>query len=192
MEGRRRARQYEGRRASRSAPCAAPSGPQGGEREGQEGAKQSCPPPKKKEKNEKKRKESHLLLQKLPSDTQLITTTGPLFADLVISKNNPKVSPSSLDICNYSVNCMRGLYEVLLAWRVGDPGAALESRQQLLRGFAPAAHQAVCAARRNPRPPRPPAPPAPPAPTRVPRARPRPRRAATGGAAEGGKRGSSA
>lgn len=112
----------------------------------------------------KKGKESHLLLQKLPSDTQLITTTGPLFADLVISKNNTKMSPSSLDICNYSVNGMRGLYEVLLAWRVGDPGAALESRQQLLRGCAPAAHQAATrAARENraaraPRRPRPPAP----------------------------------
>lgn len=73
---------------------------------------------------QKKGKESNLRLQKLPSDTQLITMTGPLFADLVISKNNNKMSPSSLDICNYSVNCMRGLYEVLLAWRVGDQGAS--------------------------------------------------------------------
>lgn len=31
--------------------------------------------------------------------------------------NNNKMSPSSWGFCNYSVNCMRGLYEVLLAWR---------------------------------------------------------------------------
>lgn len=82
----------------------------------------SFPPASQKKKE--KGKESNLRLQKLPSDTQLITMTGPLFADLVISKNNNKMSPSSLDICNYSVNCMRGLYEVLLAWRVGDQGAS--------------------------------------------------------------------
>lgn len=83
------------------------------------------PPPAPAQKRTKKKgKESNLLLQKLPGDTQLITMTGPLFADLVISKNNNKMSPSSLDICNYSVNCMRGLYEVLLAWRVGDQGAS--------------------------------------------------------------------
>lgn len=29
--------------------------------------------------------------------------------------NNNKMSPSSRGFCNYSVNCMRGLYEVLLA-----------------------------------------------------------------------------
>lgn len=29
--------------------------------------------------------------------------------------NNNKMSPSSQGFCNYSVNCMRGLYEVLLA-----------------------------------------------------------------------------
>lgn len=31
--------------------------------------------------------------------------------------NNNKMSPSSWGFCNYSVNCMKGLYEVLLAWR---------------------------------------------------------------------------
>lgn len=76
------------------------------------------------QRTKKKGKESNLLLQKLPSNTQLITMTRTLFADLVISKNNNKMSPHSLDICNYSVNCMRGLYEVLLAWRVGDQGAS--------------------------------------------------------------------
>jgi len=81
-------------------------------------------PPPPQERVKKKGKESNLLLQKLPGDTQLITMTGLLFADLVISKNNTKLSPSSLDMCNYSVNCMRGLYEVLLAWRVGDQGAS--------------------------------------------------------------------
>lgn len=72
----------------------------------------------------KKGKESNLLLQELPCNMQLINMTGLLFADLIISKNNNKMSPSSLDICNYSVNCKRGLYEVLLAWRVGDQGAS--------------------------------------------------------------------
>lgn len=72
----------------------------------------------------KKGKEFNLLLQELPCNMQLINMTGLLFADLIISKNNNKMSPSSLDICNYSVNCMRGLYEVLLAWRVGDQGAS--------------------------------------------------------------------
>lgn len=45
------------------------------------------------------------------------------------------MSPSSLDICNYSVNCMRGLDEVLLAWRVGDRGAAAGERRAAAAGL---------------------------------------------------------
>lgn len=55
--------------------------------------------------------------------------------------NNPnssnKMSPSRWGFCNYSVNCMKGLDEVLLAWR-GKEELQLASRKQLLGGRAPA------------------------------------------------------
>lgn len=70
-----------------------------------------------------------LLLEKqLILHKKLINMTGSCLQKILLSvennnnnnrnrNNNNKMSPSSWGLCNYSVNCMRGLYEVLLAWR---------------------------------------------------------------------------
>lgn len=60
--------------------------------------------------------------------------------------NNNKMSPSSWGFCNYSVNCMRGLYEVLLAWRGKHDASACKS-QAAARGRAPAGSKAVFTSR---------------------------------------------
>lgn len=60
--------------------------------------------------------------------------------------NNNKMSPSSWGFCNYSVNCMRGLYEVLLAWR-GKLNASACKSQAAAPGRAPAGSKAVFTSR---------------------------------------------
>ena len=60
--------------------------------------------------------------------------------------NNNKMSPSSRGFCNYSVNCTRGLYEVLLAWR-GERNASACKSQAAARGRAPAGSKAVFTSR---------------------------------------------
>lgn len=76
-------------------------------------------------------KKKILLLEKqlilhIHTHTNLINMTGSCLQRSLLSvknnnnnnnnrNNNNKMSPSSRGFCNYSVNCMRGLYEVLLA-----------------------------------------------------------------------------
>lgn len=78
--------------------------------------------------------------------------TGSRLQKMLSVKNNKnnnrnnKRSPSGWGFCNHSVNCMKGLYEVLLAWR-GKQELQLARRKQLLGGRAPAGSKAVFTSR---------------------------------------------
>lgn len=92
------------------------------------------------------------------SHKNLINMTGSCLQKILLSvknnnnnnnnnrNNNNKMSPSSWGFCNYSVNCMRGLYEVLLAWRGKHDASACKS-QAAAPGRAPAGSKAVFTSR---------------------------------------------
>lgn len=101
-----------------------------------------------------RQKEILLLEKQFILHKKLMNVTGSRSQKMLSVKNNQnnnpnsshKMSPSSWGFCNYSVNCMKGLDEVLLAWR-GKSELQLASRKQLLGGRAPAGSQAVFTSR---------------------------------------------